>query len=127
MPSKKVNGEWRYEVPHVDKRHGEGWPKPASSGIHGTWTGWLTHKEYDAIDLHLKVGIRNINYFATTGWPKNSCERIFRFMKASGVLEGNPSDFKITERAKELFRLTDLFILSLELDKEVEEEDENVA
>lgn len=106
-----------YKIKHADSRHGDEWPKPPSSGVGRNWTGWLTHREYNLIESHLRYGIDNIYHMGEVmGIKHDSSQRAFYDLEEAGFLEGEVEKFRVTPMAKILFDMTDQYILQLDLE-----------
>lgn len=109
-------------IPHVHQRKGEAWPREPRSGIMKNWTGWLTHREYDVIDMYVRLNIRNIYFFENPSRSAAGCESMFTDFLNSGIIrkDSTKTEFVITHHAMKLFRLTDQYLLDHE---EAHEED----
>lgn len=80
------------------------------------WTGWLTYREYNVIEAHMRFGLTDLYEIGTRMKLKDTAtDRMFYTMFASGILDGEINDFYVTPLAKIIFDMTDQFILELDL------------
>ena len=106
-----------YTSIHVDDRHGDSWPRPA--GWKGCWTGWLTNREYNVIEAHLRFGLTNLYEIGTRMKLKDTAtDRMFYTMFSAGLIDGEIYEYYVTDMAKIIFDMTDQFILELDLGEE---------
>lgn len=114
MTKKRTNG-WKPPI-HVDLRHGEGWPKLAYK-----WTGWLTYREYNLIESHVRFGVENAYQLGKPmGITHDSVNRMYWTMVECGILDpkGDIENMIVTPMARILYDMTDQYILELDLGDE---------
>lgn len=106
-----------YSRPHISKRTGDCWPRPAR--WKAKWTGWLTHREYDVIDFWTRFEIDNMHKMGSMmGIKDTAVERLFHTLVEVGILTGSVDQFRVTKGGLELFEMTDQFMLELDLGEE---------
>lgn len=112
---------------HVDDRHGNQYPLPPRSGVKGLWTGWLTHQEFDLIEMYTRLGQTNIYaYGERMGFTTSYAQTIYFKMLRTGVfMEGSTyEEYKISPMALILFNMTDQYLIQVEIE---DEDSEDVA
>lgn len=102
---------------HVDDRHGVEWPR--EPGAHFKWCGWLTHREYDIIEMRERFEIDNFYKVGDRlGVKYTTAERIYHNMIDSGIVLGKIYNYSISPMAKILWDMTDQYILQLPFEEE---------
>lgn len=107
----------RQALPHALMRGGPRYPIPMSKSKQQKSIGWLTHLEYDVLDMHLNRGVCNIYFFIKETGPRHrrrgpaACERLFNELESMGLVTGPKTDFKATNAGLFLYEMTDNFIL----------------
>lgn len=110
---------------HVDDRHGDNWPLPPRSGARGIWTGWMTHQEYNLVEMYDRYDLNNIYaYGARMNLTTSSAQTIFHKMTDTGLFTktSNYELFYISAMGMMLYNMTDQYMLQLS-----DEEEEGVA
>ena len=112
------------KMPHALLRGARRFPLEPSTGPAGTWPGWLSHREYDVLDMHIRMGVENIYFFIKTeGLPRHQrnaggCEKLFTDLVNIGLLKGEKTQFKATEIGHLLYKLTDAYLLQQQQDED---------
>jgi len=107
-----------YGEPPAHERVGDLYPREPRSGEGRNWTGWLTHREYDVLDAHIRMDINNIYWFMS---PKRSvlgCEKMFSVLSNLGLIDGECSQFYVTAIGHQLHHLTDQYMLNYDCGEE---------
>lgn len=78
--------------------------------------GWLTCREYDVLDMHVRLGVCNIYFFMREEGPHQrnagGCEKMFTDLVSVGLLKGRNVEFTATETGLLLYQLTDDYLLN---------------
>lgn len=104
-------------MPHALLRGGSRFPIDPVMGRRYRSSGWLTHTEYDVLDMHFRLGVENIYFFTKETGPKHrrrsheGCERLFTELVKSGLITGEKRKFRATEAGTQLFQMTDHYLL----------------
>lgn len=107
----------RKGMPHATKREGGRFPIHPTEGRRYRTAGWLTHLEYDVLDMHVRMGVCNIYFFIKNTGPKarqrsaSGCDRMFTDFVSVGLLRGTKMEFEATETGLLLYQMTDQYLL----------------
>lgn len=104
-------------IPHATLRTGPEWPRAHRSGPNSSWTGWLTHREYDVLDMHMRLGVTNIFFYMSDRRGTLGCEGMFNELKNVGLIKGDKLNFEATDEAVDLFIKTDAYVMSYNEDE----------